>query len=123
SGTQRAAINPADGQYYLAGLTGWDDAFAQKYGSFDRIRYTGGEGFVMDAVNVRSNGIAITFNQQLDAEIATQASNYMIKQWNYRWKERYGSEDWSVKNPEQTGQDDVPVQGAELSEDGKTILI
>ncbi|MFH5834368.1 DUF6797 domain-containing protein, partial [Halalkalibaculum sp. DA384] len=122
SGTQRAAINPADGQYYLAGLTGWDDAFAQKYGSFDRIRYTGGEGFVMDAVNVRSNGIAITFNQQLDAEIATQASNYMIKQWNYRWKERYGSEDWSVKNPEQTGQDDVPVQGAELSEDGKTIL-
>ncbi|MFH5834336.1 hypothetical protein, partial [Halalkalibaculum sp. DA384] len=27
------------------------------------------------------------------------------------------------KNPEQTGQDDVPVQGAELSEDGKTILI
>ncbi|MFH5886470.1 hypothetical protein ACG2F4_19375, partial [Halalkalibaculum sp. DA3122] len=32
SGTQRAAINPADGQYYLAGLTGWDDAFAQKYG-------------------------------------------------------------------------------------------
>ncbi|MFH5834367.1 DUF6797 domain-containing protein, partial [Halalkalibaculum sp. DA384] len=122
SGTQRAAINPADGQYYLAGVTGWDDAFAQKYGSFDRIRYTGGDGFVMDAVKVRSTGIAITFSQELNAEVATQSENYTVTQWNYRWKERYGSEDWSVKNPEQTGQDDVPVQGAELSEDGKTIL-
>jgi len=91
SGTQRAAVSPADGQYYLLGITGWDDAFAQKYGSFDRIRYTAGDGFVMDAVKVRSEGIAITFNQKLNAEIATQASSYTIKQWNYRWKERYGS--------------------------------
>jgi cytochrome c5 len=123
SGTQRAAVSPADGQYYLAGVTGWDDAFAQKYGSFDRIRYTGGEGFVMDAVNVRSNGIAITFNQVLNAEVASQSENYMVKQWNYRWQQRYGSEDWSVKNPDQTGQDDVPVQGVELSSNGKTILL
>lgn len=77
----------------------------------------------MDAVNVRSNGIEITFNQKLNSKVATQASNYTVKQWNYRWKERYGSEDWSVKNPEQTGKDDVSVQGVELSEDGKKILI
>ncbi|MDR8391966.1 c-type cytochrome [Aliifodinibius sp. S!AR15-10] len=123
SGTQRATVNPADGQYYLAGVTGWDDAFAQKYGSFDRIRYTGGIGFVIDAVNVRSNGIAITFNQELNAEVATQSENYTVKQWNYRWKEHYGSEDWSVQNPEQTGKDDVPVKDVELSGDGQTILI
>ncbi|MDX1637648.1 MAG: DUF6797 domain-containing protein [Balneolaceae bacterium] len=123
SGTQRAAVNPADGQYYLAGLTGWDDAFARQYGSFDRIRYTGGEGFVMDAVKVRSNGIALTFNQRLNAEVAGHTENYTVKQWNYRWKERYGSEDWSVKNPDQIGKDDVAVQGVELSGDAKTLLL
>ena len=123
SGTQRAAVNPADGQYYVLGITGWDDAFARKYGSFDRIRYTGGEGFVLDAVQVRPEGIALTFNQKLNSEIATQVASYTIKQWNYRWKERYGSEDWSVKNPDQTGKDDVTVQGIELSDDGKRVLI
>ncbi|MEX2529512.1 MAG: DUF6797 domain-containing protein [Gemmatimonadota bacterium] len=123
SGTQRAAINPADGQYYLIGLTGWDDAFAQKYGSFDRIRYTGGEGFVLDAVKVRPNGVTLTFSQELNAEVATQAGNYRVKQWNYRWQQRYGSEDWSVEHPEQTGRDDVSVQRVELSEDGRTVLI
>jgi hypothetical protein len=123
SGTQRAAINPADGQYYLAGVTGWDDAFARQYGSFDRIRYTGGEGFVLDAVNVRNSGIAITFNRKLKADIATNTGNYTIKQWNYHWKERYGSEEWSVKNPEQTGKDDVTIQDVKLSGDGKTVLI
>ncbi|MDR9366023.1 MAG: DUF6797 domain-containing protein [Balneolaceae bacterium] len=123
SGTQRAAINPVDGQYYLAGVTGWDDAFARQYGSFDRIRYTGGDGFVLDAVNVRNSGIAITFNQKLKADIATNTSNYTIKQWNYHWEERYGSEEWSVKNPEQTGKDHVTVQGVKLSGDGKTVVI
>lgn len=123
SGTQRAAVNPVDGQYYLAGLTGWDDAFAQKYGSFDRIRYLGGGGFVMDAVRVRPDGIEITFNTKLNPDIVTDVEKYKIKQWNYRWQQRYGSEDWSVKNPDQTGKDDVPVQGVELSEDEKTILI
>jgi hypothetical protein len=77
----------------------------------------------MDTVHVRSEGIALTFNQKLNKAIATKVANYTVKQWNYHWKERYGSEDWSVKNPDQTGKDDVPVQGVELSGDGKTVVI
>lgn len=123
SGTQRARINPADGQYYLAGLTGWDDAFAIKYGSLNRIRYTGGESFFMDDVNVRSNGIAITFNQKLDPDVVTKVDRYRIEQWNYRWQEEYGSAHWSVKNPDEKGHDVVSVQAIELSNDRKKVLL
>lgn len=123
SGTQRAAVNPFDGQYYLLGVTGWDDAFARTYGSFDRIRYTGGSGFVLDSVAVHPQGIALTFNQKLNRENAVQVDNFTLKQWNYRWEERYGSEDWSVKNPDQIGRDDVTLQEVKLSSDEKTILL
>ncbi len=123
AGIQRARINPVDGQYYVAGITGWDDSFATKYGSLDRIRYTGGQGFLMEAINVRPNGIEITFNQKLDPDIAKQMDNYRIEQWNYLWSERYGSADWSVKNPEEQGRDTVLMNGVEISDDGKKILL
>jgi cytochrome c5 len=123
SGTQRARVNPADGQLYIAGITGWDDAFAKTYGSLDRIRYTGGEGFIINHVEVKSNGIEITFNQKLNYELATQRDQYQIEQWNYRWQERYGSSHWSVLNPDEEGQDTVQIQKAEVTNSGKTVLL
>lgn len=123
AGTQRARVSPLDGQYYVAGITGWDDSFASKYGSLDRIRYVGGEGFFVDAVKVRSNGIEISFNQKLNEEVAIKRENYEIKQWNYLWAEEYGSADWSVKNPETEGRDDVEVTGVEISSNGKNVLL
>jgi len=77
----------------------------------------------MEAVNVRPNGIEITFNQKLNEDIAKQLENYRIEQWNYRWTEQYGSAHWSIKNPEQEGQDTVVVQGVEISEGGKKLLL
>lgn len=123
AGIQRSRVNPADGQYYIAGITGWDDSFASKYGSLDRIRYTGGQGFFMEAVNVRPNGIEITFNQKLNKNIAKQLENYQIEQWNYRWTEQYGSANWSVKNPEEEGQDTVVVKEVEISKNSKKLLL
>jgi len=123
AGIQRARVNPVDGQYYVAGITGWDDSFATKYGSLDRIRYTGEQGFLMEAVNVKSNGIEITFNQKLNLDIAKQLDNYKIEQWNYRWTEQYGSANWSVKHPEEEGQDTVAVNGVEISDGGKKLLL
>lgn len=122
AGTQRARVNPYDGQYYLVGVTGWDDGEAIKYGSLDRIRYTGGQGFIMKAVNVRPDGIEITFNQSLAPE-STDTGNFHIEQWNYRWSERYGSDQWSVKDPEKKGHDVVAVLSAELSGDGKSVRL
>ena len=123
SGTQRARINPADGQFYMAGVTGWDDAFAVKFGSIDRIRYIGGEGFIIDEVNVRPDGIGISFNQKLNRDVTMNPDRYQVHQWNYRWQERYGSAQWSVKHPDMQGQDEVEVQAVEISEDGKTVLL
>lgn len=123
AGTQRARVNPSDGHYYMAGITGWDDSFATKYGSLDRIRYTGGEGFFMEAVHVRSNGIEITFNQKLDLDMAKKLANYKITQWNYRWTENYGSANWSVKNPDKQGQDTVLIKGVEVFDSGKKLLL
>ena len=123
AGVQRARISPIDGNYYIAGITGWDDSFATTYGSLDRIRYTGGEGFFMEGVNVRHDGIEITFNRKLDPETVKQLENYQIEQWNYLWTEQYGSAHWSVKDPEKEGQDTVRVQGVELTDNGKKLLL
>jgi hypothetical protein len=123
AGTQRARVNPLDGQYYVAGITGWDDSFATKYGSLDRIRYTGGEGFLIEALHVRSNGIEIIFNQKLDSDVAQELDNYDIKQWNYQWTENYGSANWSVKNSDKQGQDTVIIKAVEVSGNGKKLLL
>lgn len=123
AGTQRARINPHDGQYYLAGVTGWDDGFALKYGSLDRIRYKGGqESIIIKAVNVLNDGIEITFNNSLDPK-TIKPGDFQIEQWNYQWAERYGSDQWSVKNPDKKGHDVVEVQSVELSSGGKTIRL
>lgn len=123
SGTQRARVNPADGQVYLAGLTGWDDAFAVRYGSLDRIRYTGGRGFLIEDVKVRSGGIALSFNRPLDASATADTARYRIEEWNYRWREGYGSAHYRPSRPNVEGHDPVPVETVALEDGGRTALL
>lgn len=123
AGIQRAAVNPADKQVYVTGLTGWDDAQAVQYGVLSRIRYKGGDGHLIKDVAVVKGGIQLTFNFPLDENLVKNTANYSITQWNYKWTSNYGSADYSIREKGKEGTDKLVVNGVVLSPDGKSILL
>lgn len=110
----------ADGNLYVCGLNGWQTA-AQADGCLQRVRYTGKPLDVPTALEVKGNTIRLTFSRPLDAKSVAGTDNYRCAWWNYRWSGDYGSKRWKVSDPNAEGQDDVPVTGAKLSSDGKTL--
>jgi hypothetical protein len=71
------------------------------------------------ALHVHKNGIRVAFTQELDRELAEDLDSWAVEQWNYRWTRSYGSKDYKVSNPEETGHDKVEVTSARLL-DNKT---
>ncbi|HIA18618.1 MAG TPA: c-type cytochrome, partial [Planctomycetaceae bacterium] len=122
SGIMRGRFNPHDGQLYVSGLRGWQTR-AVRDGCFQRLRYTGGPVHLPTAVRTYKNGIKLTFPESLDREMAENVDNYFVEQWNYRWTAQYGSPDFSVKNPQQQGRDEVPVVSATLMDGGQAIFL
>lgn len=123
AGVQRVAVNPADGQIYTTGLTGWDDGVATKYGVLSRVRYKGGEGHLITGVQVVKEGIQLKFNCSLDEATVKDTSRYNIIQYNYKWTSRYGSANYSIKNPGKEGEDRLAVKEALVSEDGRSVVL
>jgi glucose/arabinose dehydrogenase len=122
TGIMRARFNPSDGQLYLCGLFGWSSNTSDPGGLY-RVRYTNKPAHVPVALHVKPEGLAITFTDALDKTTAEDLSSYAVQRWNYRWTEKYGSPQYSLQNPEKTGQDEVELQSATLSPDNKTILL
>ncbi|HEY0548862.1 MAG TPA: DUF6797 domain-containing protein [Verrucomicrobiae bacterium] len=122
SGIQRARFNPRDGQLWVVGLKGWQTK-GVKDGALQRVRYTGKPLRMPTELHVRRNGIEIGFSDALDRAAAEDLQNYSLEQWNYRWTEKYGSDDFSVANPEKKGRDAVEVRAAKLSPDKKRVLL
>ena len=105
------------------------------------------------ALKVTKTGLDLSFTDPVDAEDATDPDSYEIEQWNYLWCGEYGSDDYSAKTPDfeakvrelnklrldpgreprghrealtkslAKGHDEVKVESAKLSEDGKTISL
>lgn len=122
SGIQRARFHPRDGQLYVVGLKGWQTK-GIKDGAFQRVRYTGKPLHMPSELHVRRNGIEIGFSDSLERGAAEDLQNYSVEQWNYRWTEKYGSDDYSVVDPEKKGRDVVNIGAAKLSADGKRVLL
>ena len=122
SGIQRARFNPQDGQLYVVGLKGWQTK-GVKDGGFQRVRYTGQPLQMPIALHVRPRGIEIGFSDPLNRADAQDLQNYSLEQWNYRWTEKYGSDDFSVTDPEKKGRDNVTVRSARLSADNTRVLL
>lgn len=123
AGIQRAAVNPADKQVYVTGLTGWDDAQAVQYGVLSRIRYKGGEGHLIKDVAVVKGGIQLNFNFPLDENDVKNTANYSITQWNYKWTSNYGSAHYSIREKGKEGMDELVVKDVLLSPDGNSVLL
>ena len=122
TGVMRGRFHPDDGQLYACGLFGWSSNRTQPGGMY-RIRYTGKPLHVPVGVHVTGLGVDLTFPYPLDEDAATDPENYVVKQWNYRWTANYGSDHYSVTQPNRKGEDEVYVEDVTLSEDKKTVSI
>ena len=128
----RGRFNPVDGQLYLAGLRVWQSNGA-RFGAFHRVRYTNKNPVYMPTkLRVKSNGIAITFTDKVDAVTAVDNQNYSVDQWNYQWTGEYGSKMFSVNIPGKAIGDKkqaafrgepVEIVSIKLSNNKKTIFL
>ncbi|HUR39176.1 MAG TPA: cytochrome C, partial [Planctomycetota bacterium] len=122
SGGMRGRFNPADGQMYFVGMRGWQTD-GSRDGCFQRIRYTGAPINQPLSAKVSASGIAITFTDKLDAETAGAADSYSAEWCNIKWTGDYGSPEFWVSQPAKKGREPLAIQGATLSEDGKTVTL
>lgn len=139
SGIMRARFNAKDGQLYVAGMKGWQTS-AAKNGCVQRVRYTGKPLNLPVGLHVTKEGVAITFSDKLDKELANDSENFAVSEWNYIWSSSYGSPEISVHNPASLHpgskgtewtkdqlmlkqHDTMTVKSAKLSADGKTVFL
>jgi hypothetical protein len=122
SGPIVGRFNPKDGQLYVCGLDGWQTA-ARKDGSFERVRYTGGQAFMPKSLNAHKNGLWIEFTAPVDSGIASDPTSYEISQWQYRWSSEYGSPEYSIREPNRIGHDSVHIEKVSVSDDGRSVFL
>lgn len=122
SGICRMRFHEKQNALYLTGLRGWQTN-ASKDAGFYRIRYTGKKANLPVDLKVRPGQVAITFSDPLDKSSATDPDNYNVQQWNYKWTSNYGSPHVKVSDPKKQGRDDMEVDAATLSPDGKTVTL
>jgi len=123
AGLMRAKLNPADGQIYATGLSGWQGPDQGKDGCLQRLRYTGQPARLLDDLQVRPDGLWLRFNFPLDRTAAVNPANYHLEQWNYLWSSNYGSDQYSAEHPGQKGHDQVKITSANLSRDGREVRL
>ena len=87
------------------------------------MRYTGKKANLPVDLKVRPGEVAITFSDPLAEKSASDADNYNVERWNYRWTENYGSAHYKVSDSKKQGHDPMEVESAHLSADGKTVTL
>jgi hypothetical protein len=122
SGSITGAFSPFDGHLYVVGLHGWQTA-GKADGCLQRVRYTGEDLNLPVELHARKEGLEITFSDALDPIAATNPENYVLERWNYRWSEAYGSDHWSVANPDEQRHDAVRVLSVTIDKDRKTVFL
>jgi mono/diheme cytochrome c family protein len=122
TGIQRARVNPKDGQVYAAGLNGWNGGGRRglSQGHIHRFRFTGEPSRILENVQVKKNGIELTFNFKLDSKSAIDPNKYDLEQWDYKWSRGYGSRDY-LPGTDKTGREKIEIGKVTLAPDGKTV--
>ena len=91
TGIMRARFHPTEGQLYTSGLAVWATN-CQTPGGFYRVRYNGRPAHLPVAIHARSEGLALTFSEPLDANAAAESGRFHFKTWHLARTEKYGSE-------------------------------
>ena len=120
TGVMRGQFHPVDGHLYVAGMFGWAGNKISP-GGFYRVRRTREPLHLPVSFQAVKDGISITFTNELDPLSVTDPGNFHVQEWNYEWKERYGSPDFKLNGDE--GRDEVIVEWSALSPDRKTVFL
>jgi glucose/arabinose dehydrogenase len=122
SGVCRARFVPEKNALFLTGLRGWQTN-AQKDAGFYRVRYTGKPLNLPIDLHVKKGELSIKFSDPLDPSLAKDTESYRLEQWQYRWTSDYGSPEFKISNPKAQGHDEVEIDDATVSADGKTVTL
>jgi hypothetical protein len=122
SGIDRGRFSPIDHQLWVTGLRAWQTS-AAKDACLQRVRYTGKKVYMPEQMHLVDGGIAITFTQPLDQKTAIDIDNWNVEQWNYKWSNAYGSDEYSVADPTKKEHDPVDVKSIAISSDLKTVTL
>ena len=122
SGMHRARVNPADGQVYAVGSQGWMN-YAQRDGSFERVRYTGKPVYYPSGFQVFQNGIRVDFNERLSKREVEENGRYFAQQWQYLYSMGYGSPEYSIRDPRSVGHDPLQISSATVLDEGKSLFL
>lgn len=117
-----ASVNPADGQLYVAGfqVLGWGTT-ATRISGLARVRYTGAESLLANAVVPMDKGALLSFDTAIDPESLLSADAFSAGSWHYKRTFKYGSP--QLKSDETPGIDQLPVSRAYISEDRKSVFV
>ena len=121
TGIMRGRFSPGDGQLYVCGLVIWQSNGAQK-GAFHRVRYTGKPVVSVRDLAVKANGVELRFTADLDRGSVEDVANWSVERWNYNWTEKYGSPEFSVKEPTRKGHDTMTINAVTLTPGGRVRL-
>jgi mono/diheme cytochrome c family protein len=116
------AVNPADGQLYLAGfqILGWGTT-ATRLAGLGRVRYTGAPSPLPREVAVMDRGVLLRFDVELDPVLAAEATRFELATWGYQRSHRYGSP--QLKADGTPGSDRLQPVAAVLSTDRRSVLV
>lgn len=121
SGACRIAVQPLDGQVFVAGLDGWGD-YAVAEGCLHRIRHTGRGGPVLSGWQACRNGVMLEFDRPLGE--SPPSDGLFVQQWNYLDSQMtYGSPEYSVKFPDRIGHDRLAVKSVRILPDGRSLFL
>ncbi|MSU37293.1 MAG: c-type cytochrome [Pedosphaera sp.] len=114
------AVNPIDGQLYVAGFQIFGTV-AKQISGLARVRYTGAPCMLPHDVLPMEQGILLRFNVVLDAKKARDPVNYSVERWNYTRTASYGSPHFRLDGSK--GQESMVPSSAYLSADGKSVFL
>ena len=116
----KAQMRQQDGQLYLTGFAIWGSN-AKEVSTFARLRYTGQPSTIPLSVEAGQQGVLLRFATPLDRAVAADPGKYDVQRWNYQRTENYGSGHFKLDGS--AGQDRLRVASANLSADGKSLLL
>jgi glucose/arabinose dehydrogenase/mono/diheme cytochrome c family protein len=113
------AVNPRDGQLYVAGFE-LNNSAKVSHG-LARVRYTGTPYLMPRAVVAMDKGLLLRFDVPLDKGQATNRDNYSVARWNYKRTPNYASPPY--KTDGSMGREVMTPSSAYLSSDGKSVFV
>ncbi len=114
------AVNPRDGQLYLAGFQIFGSTAPQVSG-LARLRYTGQPSPLPRELLATEQGILLRFDSELAPASAVKADNFSAERWEYRRTPEYGSPHFKLDGSK--GQETLFSSSAYLSLDQRAVFV